>query len=26
MFHVSYTVEGAWRFLRRHGWSRKQPA
>ncbi|MFB7420219.1 winged helix-turn-helix domain-containing protein [Streptomyces sp. NPDC056121] len=26
MFHVSYTVEGTWRFLRRHGWSRKQPA
>jgi hypothetical protein len=20
MFHVSYTVEGTWRLLRRHGW------
>ncbi|MEU5062345.1 MULTISPECIES: winged helix-turn-helix domain-containing protein [unclassified Streptomyces] len=26
MLHVSYTVEGTWRFLRRHGWSRQQPA
>nr|WP_329557798.1 winged helix-turn-helix domain-containing protein [Streptomyces sp. NBC_00696] len=21
LFHVSYTAEGTWRFLRRHGWS-----
>ncbi|WP_326614825.1 winged helix-turn-helix domain-containing protein [Streptomyces scopuliridis] len=26
MFHVSYTVEGTWRLLRRHGWSWQQPA
>jgi transposase len=26
LFHVSYTVEGAWRLLRRHGWSWQQPA
>jgi transposase len=26
LFHVSYTVEGIWRLLRRHGWSRQQPA
>ncbi|MFJ4832474.1 winged helix-turn-helix domain-containing protein [Streptomyces sp. NPDC088747] len=24
--HVSYTVEGTWRLLRRHGWSWQQPA
>nr|WP_245771060.1 winged helix-turn-helix domain-containing protein [Actinacidiphila guanduensis] len=23
--HVSYTVEGTWRLLKRHGWSRQQP-
>ncbi|MGW3799777.1 winged helix-turn-helix domain-containing protein [Streptomyces clavifer] len=21
LFHVSYTVEGTWRLLKRHGWS-----
>jgi len=26
MVHVSYTVEGTWRLLRRHGWSWQQPA
>jgi transposase len=26
MFHVSYTVEGTWRLLRRYGWSWQQPA
>ncbi|WP_327733464.1 winged helix-turn-helix domain-containing protein [Streptomyces nojiriensis] len=26
LFHVSYTVEGAWRLLRRHGRSWQQPA
>ncbi|WP_331741405.1 winged helix-turn-helix domain-containing protein [Kitasatospora sp. NBC_00085] len=26
MFHVSYTVEGTWRLLKRHGWSWQQPA
>ncbi|WP_443064970.1 IS630 family transposase [Streptomyces sp. NBC_00576] len=26
LFHVSYTVEGTWRLLRRHGWSWQQPA
>ncbi|MFD6311025.1 winged helix-turn-helix domain-containing protein [Streptomyces nigra] len=25
LFHVSYTVEGTWRLLKRHGWSRQQP-
>ncbi|MEV7082782.1 winged helix-turn-helix domain-containing protein [Streptomyces sp. NPDC093516] len=25
-FYVSYTVEGAWRLLKRHGWSWQQPA
>ncbi|TDC15225.1 transposase [Streptomyces sp. 8K308] len=25
LFHVSYTVEGTWRLLRRHGWSCQQP-
>ncbi|MFF1605928.1 winged helix-turn-helix domain-containing protein [Streptomyces mirabilis] len=25
MFHVSYTVEGAWRLLKRHGWLWQQP-
>lgn len=25
LFHVSYTVEGAWRLLKRHGWSWQQP-
>ncbi|MFF0191294.1 winged helix-turn-helix domain-containing protein [Streptomyces sp. NPDC005244] len=25
MFHVSYTVEGTWRLLKRHGWSWQQP-
>ncbi|WP_436846685.1 IS630 family transposase [Streptomyces massasporeus] len=24
-FHVSYTVEGTWRLLKRHGWSWQQP-
>ncbi|MFD7934588.1 winged helix-turn-helix domain-containing protein [Streptomyces sp. NPDC059755] len=23
-FHVSYTVEGTWRLLKRHGWSWQQ--
>lgn len=26
LFHVSYTVEGTWRLLKRHGWSWRQPA
>lgn len=26
MFHVSYTVEGTWVLLKRHGWSWQQPA
>ncbi|MFF7777524.1 winged helix-turn-helix domain-containing protein [Streptomyces tanashiensis] len=26
LFHVSYTVEGTWRVLKRHGWSWQQPA
>lgn len=26
LFHISYTVEGTWRLLRRHGWSWQQPA
>ncbi|MDH6108977.1 transposase [Kitasatospora sp. MAP12-15] len=26
LFHVSYTVEGTWRLLRRHGWSWQKPA
>ncbi|XUL89933.1 IS630 family transposase [Streptomyces galilaeus] len=26
LFHVSYTVEGTWRLLKRHGWSCQQPA
>ncbi|MFD7691517.1 winged helix-turn-helix domain-containing protein [Streptomyces sp. NPDC059781] len=26
LFHVSYPVEGAWRLLKRHGWSWQQPA
>ncbi|GHG45073.1 hypothetical protein Shyd_85490 [Streptomyces hydrogenans] len=26
IFHVSYTVEGTWCLLKRHGWSRQQPA
>ncbi|WP_435887738.1 IS630 family transposase, partial [Streptomyces niveus] len=26
LFHVSYTVEGTWRMLKRHGWSWQQPA
>ncbi|MDX3866314.1 winged helix-turn-helix domain-containing protein [Streptomyces europaeiscabiei] len=26
LFHVSFTVEGTWRLLRRHGWSWQQPA
>ncbi|MFF3890297.1 winged helix-turn-helix domain-containing protein [Streptomyces sp. NPDC001914] len=21
LFHVSYTIEGTWRLLKRHGWS-----
>ncbi|MFD6640568.1 winged helix-turn-helix domain-containing protein [Streptomyces bacillaris] len=25
LFHVSYTVEGTWRLLRRYGWSWQQP-
>lgn len=25
LFHVSYTVEGTWQLLRRHGWSWQQP-
>lgn len=26
LFHVSYTVEGTWRLLKRHAWSWQQPA
>jgi transposase len=26
LFHVSYTVEGTWRLLKRHNWSWQQPA
>lgn len=26
LFHVSYTVEGTWRLLRRYGWSWQQPS
>ncbi|MFJ3339427.1 winged helix-turn-helix domain-containing protein [Streptomyces sp. NPDC086766] len=26
MFHISYTVEGTWRLLKRQGWSWQQPA
>ncbi|MFD4034225.1 winged helix-turn-helix domain-containing protein [Streptomyces sp. NPDC058637] len=26
VFHVSYTVEGTWWLLKRHGWSWQQPA
>ncbi|WP_455431833.1 IS630 family transposase [Streptomyces fagopyri] len=26
LFHVSYTVEGTWQLLKRHGWSWQQPA
>ncbi|MFE3645446.1 winged helix-turn-helix domain-containing protein [Streptomyces sp. NPDC059169] len=26
MFRVSYTVEGTWRLLKQHGWSRQPPA
>nr|WP_243869441.1 winged helix-turn-helix domain-containing protein [Streptomyces liangshanensis] len=26
LFHVSYTVEGTWRLLKRHGWSWQQLA
>ncbi|MYU50451.1 helix-turn-helix domain-containing protein [Streptomyces sp. SID7805] len=26
LFHVSYTVEGTWRLLKRHSWSWQQPA
>ncbi|MEU9404079.1 winged helix-turn-helix domain-containing protein [Streptomyces sp. NPDC048242] len=26
LFHVSYTVEGTWRLLKRHGWSWQQAA
>ncbi|WSJ66522.1 winged helix-turn-helix domain-containing protein [Kitasatospora sp. NBC_01302] len=26
LFHVSYTVEGTWVLLKRHGWSWQQPA
>ncbi|MFE9938248.1 winged helix-turn-helix domain-containing protein [Streptomyces hirsutus] len=25
LFHVSYTIEGTWLLLRRHGWSWQQP-
>ncbi|MFE6098106.1 winged helix-turn-helix domain-containing protein [Streptomyces massasporeus] len=25
LFHVSYTMEGTWRLLKRHGWSWQQP-
>ncbi|CAK7286822.1 hypothetical protein SGPA1_41082 [Streptomyces misionensis JCM 4497] len=25
LFHISYTVEGTWRLLKRHGWSWQQP-
>ncbi|MEW2303749.1 winged helix-turn-helix domain-containing protein [Streptomyces sp. NPDC006655] len=26
LIHVSYTVEGTWQLLKRHGWSWQQPA
>jgi transposase len=26
LFHMSYSVEGAWQLLKRHGWSWQQPA
>ena len=26
LFRISYTVEGTWRLLKRHGWSWQQPA
>jgi transposase len=26
LFHITYTVEGTWRLLKRHGWSWQQPA
>ncbi|TFV30070.1 transposase [Streptomyces sp. T1317-0309] len=26
LFHISYTVEGTWRLLKRYGWSWQQPA
>ncbi|MFF7888389.1 winged helix-turn-helix domain-containing protein [Streptomyces sp. NPDC020794] len=26
LFHISYTVEGTWRLLKRQGWSWQQPA
>ncbi|BFV60718.1 hypothetical protein KCMC57_up58220 [Kitasatospora sp. CMC57] len=26
LFHVSYTVEGTWALLKRHGWSWQRPA
>ncbi|WP_432020167.1 helix-turn-helix domain-containing protein [Streptomyces sp. 1222.5] len=26
MFHISYTVQGVWRLLRRHGWTCQVPA
>ncbi|MER6113584.1 winged helix-turn-helix domain-containing protein [Streptomyces hirsutus] len=26
LFHVSYTIEGTWLLLKRHGWSWQQPA
>ncbi|WSC41637.1 winged helix-turn-helix domain-containing protein [Streptomyces sp. NBC_01318] len=26
LFHVSYTIEGTWQFLKLHGWSWQQPA
>ncbi|MFJ8476428.1 winged helix-turn-helix domain-containing protein [Kitasatospora sp. NPDC094011] len=26
MFHVTYTMEGTWALLKRHGWSWQQPA
>ncbi|MFE5076990.1 winged helix-turn-helix domain-containing protein [Streptomyces halstedii] len=26
LFHVSYTVEGTWQLMKRHGWSWQQPA
>ncbi|WP_374114316.1 winged helix-turn-helix domain-containing protein [Streptomyces sp. NK08204] len=26
MLHVSYTVEGTWLLLKRHGWSWQQPS
>lgn len=25
LFHISYTVEGTWQLLKRHGWSWQQP-